>query len=95
MYRLPLPRSSLGFVVRVQYTLLVFLSCDDEPDKNLQAILELAYFLCFEVIEGHTGDNERLMLRSARWYGFRLREKIEQLGIGFGNIEHDQEISCE
>lgn len=77
------------------YTLLVFLSCDDEPDKNLQAILEQAYLLCFEVLEGHTGDDARFMLRGARGHGFLLRKEIEQLGIDFGNIEHDQELSCE
>lgn len=58
--------SDLSFV----YIPLVFLSCDEEPDKKLQAILEQTPLLCFEVLEGHTGDDARDMLRSARGHDF-------------------------
>lgn len=69
----------------------MFLSCDEEPDKNLQAILEQAYLLCFDVLEGPTGGNARDMVNSAR---ADLR-KDEQLGLDFGNIKHDQKTGCE
>lgn len=62
----------------------MLLSCGEEPDKNLQATLEQAYLLCFELLKGPTGGKERDMVNSVRVDDFRLKnEIIEQLSFDF------------
>lgn len=71
--------SELTFV----YTLLGFLSCNDQPDTNLEALLEQVYLLCSKVLEEYTGCDLLTMIpviQSALSDGCRLKKEIEQLG---------------
>lgn len=76
------------------YTLLVFLSCSDKPDRNLKALFEEAYILCSKVAEKTTGCDPHAVIQSARLDGCLLKIEIEQPGSGYKNVEDGLDLQA-
>lgn len=69
------------------YTLSVFLSCSDKPEKNLQALFEEADILCSEVAKNSTGCDPHAVMQIAPLDGCLLKKETEQPCSGHKNVE--------